>query len=69
MKGFIGLTSNEKEDILKKHSKLYDGYAVGNVNTNMYALTTYNDAGDSEGLTVTTGAGSATGIIVAYIEI
>jgi hypothetical protein len=53
MKGFIGLTSNEKEDILKKHSKLYDGYAVGNVNTNMYPLTTYNDARDSGGLTVT----------------
>ena len=53
MKGFFGLTSNEKEDILKQHSKTYDGYAVGNVNTNMYPLTTYNDAKDSGGITVT----------------
>lgn len=53
MKGFFGLTKSEQEDILKQHSKPYDGYAVGNINTNMYPLTVYNDARDSEGVTVT----------------
>jgi hypothetical protein len=53
MKGFFGLTKSEQDDILKQHSKPYDGYAVGNVNTNMYPLTVYNDARDSEGVTVT----------------
>lgn len=52
MKGFIGLSSKEKEDILKQHSKTYDGYAVGNVNTNMYPLTVYDAARDKEGITV-----------------
>jgi hypothetical protein len=52
MKGFIGLTQSAKEDILKQHSKPYDGYAVGNVTSNMYPLTTYNDAKDTEGITM-----------------
>lgn len=53
MKGFFGFTKSEQEDILKQHSKPYDGYAVGNVNTNMYPLTTYNNARDTGGVTVT----------------
>lgn len=52
MKGFIGLTQKAKEDILKQHSKPYDGYAVGNVPSNMYPLTTFNDARDNKGITV-----------------
>jgi len=52
MKGFIGITAKEKEDILKQHVKPYDGYAVGNVNTNMYPLTVYDAARDKEGITV-----------------
>jgi hypothetical protein len=52
MKGFIGLTAKEKEDILKQHVKPYDGYAVGNVNTNMYPLTVYDAARDKGGITV-----------------
>jgi hypothetical protein len=52
MKGFIGLTTKEKEDILKQHVKPYDGYAVGNVNTNMYPLTVYDAARDKGGITV-----------------
>lgn len=52
MKGFIGLTSKEKEDILKQHSTPYDGYAVGNVNTNMYPITVYDAAKDKDGITV-----------------
>ncbi len=39
MKGFIGLTAKEKEDILKLHSKPYDGYSVGNVNTRVLTYT------------------------------
>jgi hypothetical protein len=53
MKGFYGLTKNEEDDILNQHRKPYDGYAVGNVNTNMYPLTTYNDARDTQGITLT----------------
>ena len=40
MRGFIGLTAKEKEDILKKHTQPYDGYATMGNNTNMYPLTT-----------------------------
>jgi len=52
MRGFIGLTSKEKEDILKKHSQVYDGYATKNNTSNMYPLTVYNDARDSQGITL-----------------
>lgn len=52
MKGFIGLTNAAKEDILKQHSKPYDGYSVGNVSSNMYPITTFNDARDNNGITV-----------------
>jgi len=52
MKGFIGLTQSAKEDILKQHSKPYDGYSVGNVPSNMYPITTFNDARDNNGITV-----------------
>lgn len=51
MRGFIGLTSKEKEDIVKQHNNVYDGYAVGNVNSNLQPLT-YTDVKDSAGLTV-----------------
>lgn len=53
MRNIIGISSKEKEDILKQHNTVYDGYAVGNVNTNMYPLTVRNDAKDSQGVTVT----------------
>lgn len=52
MKGFIGLTAKEKEDILKLHSKPYDGYSVGNVNTNLYPISVYDDARDKGGITL-----------------
>jgi len=52
MKGFIGLTTKEKEDILKKHTQPYDGYATRGMSGNMYPLTVYNDAKDSEGITL-----------------
>jgi hypothetical protein len=53
MRGFAGLTKKESEDILKLHSTPYDGYAVGNVNTNMYPISVYDDVRDSKGITVT----------------
>jgi hypothetical protein len=53
MRGFAGLTKKETDDILKQHSKTYDGYAVGNVGTNMYPISVYDDARDSKGITVT----------------
>lgn len=52
MRGFIGLTAKEKEDILKKHSQVYDGYATKSNTSNMYPLTVYNDARDSQGITL-----------------
>lgn len=52
MKGFVGLTPYSKEDILKQHSQVYDGYAVGNVTSNMYPITTFNNARDTNGITV-----------------
>lgn len=52
MRGLIGLTTKEKEDILKKHSQVYDGYATRNQSTNMYPITVYNDARDSQGITL-----------------
>lgn len=52
MKGLVGLTGKEKEDILKLHSKPYDGYAVGNVNTNLYPISVYDNAKDKGGITL-----------------
>jgi hypothetical protein len=52
MKGFIGLTTKEKEDIIKQHSKQYNGYAVGNVNTNTYPISVYDNARDKGGITL-----------------
>jgi hypothetical protein len=52
MRGFIGLTSKEKEDILKQHSTPYDGYSVRSQNNNMYPLTVYDNAKDKGGITL-----------------
>lgn len=52
MRGFIGLTSKEKEDILKKHTQPYDGYATRNVSSNMYPITVYDDTKDNQGITL-----------------
>jgi hypothetical protein len=52
MRGFVGLTSKEKEDILKKHSQPYDGYATMGQSGNMYPITVYNDARDNQGVTL-----------------
>jgi hypothetical protein len=53
MRGYSIMSDQERQDILKKHQELYNGYAVGNVPTNMTPLTVYDPAGDKEGITVT----------------
>lgn len=53
MRGYSIMSDQERQDILKKHQELYNGYAVGNVPTNMTPLTVYDPAGDKEGVTVT----------------
>jgi len=53
MRGPIKLSDNEKQDIMKQHSSVYNGYATQNVNTNMYPLTVYDDRKDLNGVTVT----------------
>ena len=52
MRGFVGLTAKEKEDILKKHNQPYDGYATMGQKGNMYPITVYNDARDNQGVTL-----------------
>jgi hypothetical protein len=53
MRGFSMMSDEERQQIKQQHSKVYDGYAVGNVPTNMTPLTVYDAAQDKEGITVT----------------
>jgi hypothetical protein len=53
MRGPVKLSDNEKQDIIRQHSSVYDGYATQNVNGNMYPLTVYDDRKDLNGVTVT----------------
>ena len=52
MRGYSIMSDEDRQSILKQHATIYDGYAVGNVTSNMYPLTTYNDAKDTEGITM-----------------
>ena len=52
MRGFSTMSDEERQQIKQQHSKVYDGYAVGNVPTNMTPLTVYDAAQDKEGVTV-----------------
>jgi len=47
------MSDEERQQIKQQHSKLYDGYAVGNVPSNMTPLTVYDAAQDKVGITVT----------------
>jgi len=47
------MTDKERESIIKQHNQVYDGYAVGNVPSNMSPLTVYDAARDKGGITVT----------------
>ena len=53
MRGFSKITDNERTGIIKQHSEVYDGYATGNVPSNMTPLTVYDAAQDKVGITVT----------------
>ena len=52
MKDFSMMSDEERQQIRQQHSKLYDGYSVGNVPSNMTPLTVYDAARDKEGITV-----------------
>ena len=52
MRGYSIMSNDERQEILKKHSELYNGYAVGNIPSNMTPLRVYDAAGDKEGITV-----------------
>jgi hypothetical protein len=53
MRGYSKMTDKERESIIKQHNQVYDGYAVGNVTSNMTPLTVYDAAQDKGGITVT----------------
>ena len=52
MRGFSKMSDNERQQIKQQHSKVYDGYATGNVSSNMTPLTVYDAAGDKEGVKI-----------------
>ena len=47
------MSDEERQQIKQQHSKVYDGYAIGNVPSNMTPLTVYDAAQDKVGITVT----------------
>ena len=52
MRGYSNMTDEERDSILSQHKSLYDGYATGNIPTNLTKLSVYDSAGDKEGITV-----------------
>lgn len=46
------MSDEERQSILKQHSTPYDGYATGNVQSNMTPLSVYDAARDKGGITV-----------------
>ena len=52
MRGYSVMSDEDRESILKQHSTPYDGYATGNVQSNMTPLSVYDPAGDKFGVTV-----------------
>jgi len=52
MRGFSIISDEERNNILSQHQTVYDGYAVGNVQGNMYPLTVGDYAQDKGGVTV-----------------
>lgn len=46
------MSDEERQSILKQHSTPYDGYATGNVQSNITPLSVYDVAGDKFGVTV-----------------
>ncbi len=52
MRGYSKMSDEDRQSILKQHATVYDGYATGNVQSNMTPLTVYDAARDKEGVTV-----------------
>lgn len=52
MRGYSTMTDEERQSILQQHQTLYNGYAVGNVASNMTPLTVADYAQDKGGITV-----------------
>ena len=52
MRGYSKMTDEERKSIIKQHSTVYDGYATGNVQSNMTPLTVYDATKDKGGITV-----------------
>ena len=52
MRGYSTMSDEERQQIIKQHTQVYDGYATGNVPSNMTPLTVYDAARDKEGVTV-----------------
>ena len=46
------MSDEDRQSILQQHATVYDGYATGNVQSNMTPLTVYDAARDKEGVTV-----------------
>jgi len=61
MRGYSKMSDEERQQITKLHAKPYDGYAVGNVPTNMTPLSVYDARNDKDGITVTN-----TGVVKTY---
>jgi len=52
MRGYSKMTDEERKSIIQQHSTVYDGYATGNVQSNMTPLTVYDATKDKGGITV-----------------
>ena len=52
MRGYSTMSDEDRQSILKQHATVYDGYATGNVQSNMTPLMVYDAAGDKLGVTV-----------------
>ena len=52
MRGYSTVTDKERQSIIQRHSTVYDGYATGNVQSNMTPLTVYDATKDKGGITV-----------------
>ena len=52
MRGYSIMSDEERQSILQQHNSFYNGYAVGNIPSNLTPLTVYDPAGDKQGINV-----------------
>jgi len=52
MRGYSIMSDEERQNIISQHKSFYNGYAVGNVPSNMTLLTVYDAAQDKGGVNV-----------------